>query len=297
MAKYYAVRNGYHTGIFNTWDECKKEVSGFSGAEYKSFTKLEDAKAFLGENEQISLFDEPKERKSTAVAYVDGSYNISTKEYACGVIIFYEGKETTFSRKFSNPENASMRNVAGEIEGAKLAMQFCIDNHIEEIGNLKKLYNLKVLDLSHNKITSMNGIENLYKLKVLYLMNNKIYKLCNLNDLLQLEYLILDKNKISDISKIPVKIKYIDLGRQEIDLKDYKNTENKYSLNTSFIKLRGGEDLDIDYILENGKYDNHTKTIIWENLSTDKLQFEFNNIEDDWMNFSGIVNICLVDKI
>ena len=68
MAKYYAVRNGYHTGIFNTWDECKKEVSGFSGAEYKSFTKLEDAKAFLGENEQISLFDEPKERKSTAVA-------------------------------------------------------------------------------------------------------------------------------------------------------------------------------------------------------------------------------------
>ena len=108
MAKYYAVRNGYHTGIFNTWDECKKEVSGFSGAEYKSFTKLEDAKAFLGENEQISLFDEPKERKSTAVAYVDGSYNISTKEYACGVIIFYEGKETTFSRKFSNPENASM---------------------------------------------------------------------------------------------------------------------------------------------------------------------------------------------
>ena len=56
-------------------------------------------------------------------------------------------------------------------------------------------------------------------------------------------------------------------------------------------------DLDIDYILENGKYDNYTKTIIWENLSTDKLQFEFNNIEDDWMNFSGIVNICLVDKI
>lgn len=55
MAKYYAVRNGYHTGIFNTWDECKKEVSGFSGAEYKSFTKLEDAKAFLGENEQISF--------------------------------------------------------------------------------------------------------------------------------------------------------------------------------------------------------------------------------------------------
>ena len=87
--------------FFNTWDECKKEVSGFRVRNIKVFTKLEDAKAFLGENEQISLFDEPKDNKSTAVAYVDGSYNISTKEYACGVIIFYEGKETTFSRKFS----------------------------------------------------------------------------------------------------------------------------------------------------------------------------------------------------
>ena len=104
MAKYYAVRNGYHTGIFNTWDECKKEVSGFSGAEYKSFTKLEDAKAFLGENEQISLFDEPKERKSTAVAYVDGSYNISTKEYACGVIFSMTGKKRHSAENFQIPK-------------------------------------------------------------------------------------------------------------------------------------------------------------------------------------------------
>lgn len=120
MAKYYAVRNGYHTGIFNTWDECKKEVSGFSGAEYKSFTKLEDAKAFLGENEQISLFDEPKERKSTAVAYVDGSYNISTKEYACGVIIFYEGKETNIQQKiFKSRKRLNEKCCGMKLRGGK----------------------------------------------------------------------------------------------------------------------------------------------------------------------------------
>ena len=43
------------------------------------------------------------------------------------------------------------------------------------------------------------------------------------------------------ISKIPVKNKIYRLRKTKIDLKDYKNTENKYSLNTSFIKLRGGE--------------------------------------------------------
>ncbi len=130
MAKFYAVRNGYHIGIFNTWEECKKEVSGYSGAEYKSFAKLSDAREYVGG--QISLFDESA-KSNTAVAYVDGSYNIETQNFGCGVVIFHDGIETTFSRSFSDPLLASMRNVAGEIEGAKLAMQFCIDNGIKEL--------------------------------------------------------------------------------------------------------------------------------------------------------------------
>ena len=100
MAKYYAVRNGYHTGIFNTWDECKKEVSGFSGAEYKSFTKLEDAKAFLGENEQISLFDEPKERKSTAVAYTTSPQ----KNMRAELLFFMRGKKRHSAENFQIPK-------------------------------------------------------------------------------------------------------------------------------------------------------------------------------------------------
>ena len=33
--KIYAVRKGHKTGLFYTWDECKKAVYGYSGAEYK----------------------------------------------------------------------------------------------------------------------------------------------------------------------------------------------------------------------------------------------------------------------
>lgn len=49
MGKYYAVRRGRTTGIFTTWDECKKNVTGYSGAEYKSFTSREDAQRFINE--------------------------------------------------------------------------------------------------------------------------------------------------------------------------------------------------------------------------------------------------------
>ena len=35
--KYYAVKNGKVPGIYMSWDECRENVSGYSGAEYKSF--------------------------------------------------------------------------------------------------------------------------------------------------------------------------------------------------------------------------------------------------------------------
>ena len=110
--KYYAVRNGYHIGIFETWEECQKEVSGFSGAEFKGFANRRDAEEYLGVNHQISLFDEEEPQTKTAVAYVDGSYNIETHEYGCGVVLFVGGEEITMSRAFSDPDMALMRNVA-----------------------------------------------------------------------------------------------------------------------------------------------------------------------------------------
>ena len=134
MPKFYAVKKGYHTGIFDTWEECQKEVSGYSGAEFKSFPTKSAAEEYLGINQQISLFEEEMPAPSTtAVAYVDGSYNISTKQFAYGAVIFYKGEEYKMNKAFSNPEMAVMRNVAGEIEGSMCAMRFCVENGIDEL--------------------------------------------------------------------------------------------------------------------------------------------------------------------
>lgn len=47
MKKYYVVWKGKKTGIYTSWDECKKQVSGVAGAKYKSFsTEAEAKKAF-----------------------------------------------------------------------------------------------------------------------------------------------------------------------------------------------------------------------------------------------------------
>lgn len=41
--KYYVVWEGRKKGIFTTWDECKRYVTGVTGAKYKSFTSKTEA--------------------------------------------------------------------------------------------------------------------------------------------------------------------------------------------------------------------------------------------------------------
>jgi len=42
--KYYVVWFGNPTGIFHSWNDCKKAIAGVSGAQYKSFETLKEAK-------------------------------------------------------------------------------------------------------------------------------------------------------------------------------------------------------------------------------------------------------------
>ncbi len=135
--KYYVVRVGLKPGIYETWDECKSYVSGFSGAEYKSFKNLEEAQNYFNGIESIELvyphiISNPK-NKAEATAYVDGSYDDSKKVFSYGLIIFVNNEEFRFCEKYDTINLISMRNVAGEIIGAQKAMEYCIDNGIKTL--------------------------------------------------------------------------------------------------------------------------------------------------------------------
>lgn len=128
MAKknFYAVKKGLVPGIYKTWEECQRNVKGFPGAEYKGFVTEAEAREYLTDAV-------PECSESEASAYVDGSFCVQTGEYAYGVVLFCNGEELHFCEKFSDPDMAQMRNVAGEIEGAKKAMQFCRENGIRSL--------------------------------------------------------------------------------------------------------------------------------------------------------------------
>ena len=128
MAKFYAVKEGRKPGIYHTWDECKEQVNGYSGAVYKSFTTEEEAKVFIGKEVKKASAD------LGLLAYVDGSFNIKTKEYGYGCVLI-EGQQVIkqLLGKGNQPDYASMRNVSGEILGCMKAIAYAIDHHYESI--------------------------------------------------------------------------------------------------------------------------------------------------------------------
>lgn len=131
--KYYAVKAGRKTGVFESWDECKSAVSGFSGAAYKSFTNREDAIDFVNGSAKLQKAQNREEKQSEAFAYVDGSYDDTTKSYSYGMVMMHGEDELHFFKKFEKDDMSDMRNVAGEIEGSMAAMKYCIENGIKSI--------------------------------------------------------------------------------------------------------------------------------------------------------------------
>lgn len=138
---FYAVKKGLTPGIYTNWPDCQAQINGYSGAVYKGFATLDEAKAFMGGQAQVfGQVDHMKDRApkeeqtdTEAVAYVDGSYDVTTGSFSYGMVFFHDGNEEHFSKKFEGSDLASMRNVAGEIEGARAAMQLCLDRKIKSL--------------------------------------------------------------------------------------------------------------------------------------------------------------------
>ena len=146
--KIYAVKKGRKSGIFDSWEECKSQVEGYSDAIYKSFSSLEDAKKYLEDNtpnivvpkkktvkkkELSSTKDSSlKPEKNSVIAYIDGSYSEQAKKYSFGCVIIAD-EIIELMGTGDNPEAVGMRNVAGELLGAMRAIKWAHDNKYEKI--------------------------------------------------------------------------------------------------------------------------------------------------------------------
>ena len=174
MKFYYAVQKGRHPGIYENWSDCQREVIGAAGAVFKKFKTRAEAEAFVkadgydlelpfGESETSSpssasaskrssvvpkgplfhsvsdvtrddVLQELSEVETEALAYVDGSFNLSTGVYGYGgVLLCRDGSIRPLQGHGCDETLRTMRNVAGEIHGSMAAIQAAADAGIASI--------------------------------------------------------------------------------------------------------------------------------------------------------------------
>ena len=59
--KFYVVWKGKRPGVYTTWDDCKAAISGYKGAQYKSFPTFDQAKKAYNSN-----YEEYKGKKNSS---------------------------------------------------------------------------------------------------------------------------------------------------------------------------------------------------------------------------------------
>lgn len=133
--KVYAVRKGKTTGLFYSWSECEAAVTGYPGAEFKSFLTEDEAKKYLGyEDLKVENKEVLNKEEHGLVAYVDGSFDAAIGKYAFGcVILTPDGDINKESGNGDNPESLAIRNVAGEMLGAMTAVRWAIKNGYDNL--------------------------------------------------------------------------------------------------------------------------------------------------------------------
>lgn len=63
--KFYVVWRGVKPGVYDSWEECKSQVTGFENALYKSFPSIEEAEKAFAKNPWKSLNNRPTKSKTT----------------------------------------------------------------------------------------------------------------------------------------------------------------------------------------------------------------------------------------
>lgn len=113
--RYYAVKKGYQPGIYTSWEECEKQVKGYSGAEYKRFYSLEDAESFLGNSTLLYGLH----------IFIKGCYSDKRKVASYGYVAVKDNKIIQEASGIMD-KYIEEKNIAGELKATVEAINWAI---------------------------------------------------------------------------------------------------------------------------------------------------------------------------
>lgn len=128
--QWYAVKevDGVATKfITNDWTEFERIVK-YHRVKSRTCRTFEEAEGYVG-----FFGDKKHSANETVVAYVDGSYNQWEKRFSSGVFLIHNNEKLYWARASSDKTIATMRNVAGEIQAATMAMEYAVKHNARKL--------------------------------------------------------------------------------------------------------------------------------------------------------------------
>lgn len=155
--KYYAVKIGKNPGIYESWDECKAQTEGVSGALFQSFPSMEEAQAFLSSDLSPNSVKEEKPEdydalvsealnESRVVAFVDGGFSdkggTPLAAFGCYIIPPDNDTHVEISDRVHTQRFIDSRNIGSEVFASLEALNWAVANGYKAITIFHDLDNI-----------------------------------------------------------------------------------------------------------------------------------------------------------
>ncbi len=111
--KYYVVWKGRKTGIFDRWDDCKKQIENYTGALYKSFEGEDEAMKALAGKPGKFIGKASRAKKTTNKKPLLNSISVDAACSGNPGVLEYQGVETATGKQlfYVGPFNEGTVNL------------------------------------------------------------------------------------------------------------------------------------------------------------------------------------------
>jgi ribonuclease HI len=162
--KFYVVWKGAKPGIYTTWQECSAQITGFTGALYKSFSNIEEAERALnhnpyqhiGKSEKITPTIPKTQKKIIRNSFcVDAAWNTKTKIMEYRGVLTQTGEEIFRRGPFPDSTNnigefLAIVHALALLQKSKNKMPVYSDSHTALVWVKNKRANTKLERTNNN---------------------------------------------------------------------------------------------------------------------------------------------------
>lgn len=122
--KYYAVSRGRRPGVYRTWEECQRQINGYSHAEFKSFDTEAKAQRFVqqGSTPPVATEEQDEPEAFRLVLYTDGSHHKGTTRRGYGAWTRHRGRTFELAVQ-TDDDTPEISNPTLELRAAAHALE------------------------------------------------------------------------------------------------------------------------------------------------------------------------------